>query len=112
MYVFGGYGNSGYLNDLWVYDPQTDAWQQLSSGATPRNGHTAVAIDGRMYVFGGYSDGRLNDLWEYVPQTDAWQQLTSGATTRNAHSAVAIGGLMYVFGGYAGNRVNDLWDIS
>jgi N-acetylneuraminic acid mutarotase len=62
MYVFGGY-NGGNLNDLWVYDPQTDSWSQLASGATVRYGHTAVTIGGKMYVFGGSGGGRLNDLW-------------------------------------------------
>lgn len=86
-------------------------YTELSGGATARYYHSAVALDGNMYVFGGYSSSRLNDLWEYTPQTDSWQQLTSGATVRNGHSATALGGKMYIFGGYGttGYR-NDLWE--
>jgi N-acetylneuraminic acid mutarotase len=39
MYVFGGYDGTSFLNDLFVYDPASDGWTNLStptSGSPPR----------------------------------------------------------------------------
>jgi N-acetylneuraminic acid mutarotase len=111
MYIFGGWNAGSRYNDLWRYDPPTDAWQQLTSGATVRSNPIAVPIDGKMYIFGGRGvSDYLNDLWCYDPSTDDWQQLTSGATARTYHTAVAIDGKMYIFGGQGNSgSLNDLW---
>jgi len=87
-------------------------YTELSGGPSARRYHSAVAINGLMYVFGGYGGSNLNDLWVYDPQTDGWTQLTTGATARYIHSAVAIDGRMYVFGGNGGGYLNDLWLVS
>ena len=47
MLVFGGYYNNTALNDLWAYQPSTNAWVQLASLSTTdpraaRYNHTAV----------------------------------------------------------------------
>ena len=53
---------TGALDDLWLFDRQGNAWQQISpSGSAPaaRQNHAAAwsdAADG-MYVFGGFEDG-------------------------------------------------------
>jgi hypothetical protein len=100
----------GRVFDLTIEAPLlSGVYTQLSSGPTARNGHSAVTIDGQMYIFGGNDSGGLNDLWRYDPSTDIWSQLTSGATGRYGHSAVAIQDLMYLFGGYGGSYLNDLW---
>src|SRR5205807_773388 len=62
MLVFGGFGVSSLLNDLWAYRPATNAWVLLSpSGAPPsaRQGHTAVwdTANAQMLVFGGIDSG-------------------------------------------------------
>ena len=114
MYIFGGVGDQGFLDDLWEYDPAANAWQQLSSFITPRINHSAIALYSKMYVFGGQdTNGRLNDLWEYAPENNQWTQLNSGSTIRIGHSAVAIDGRMYIFGGRDDdlNYINDLWVI-
>jgi N-acetylneuraminic acid mutarotase len=120
LYVFGGYGVNGSVNDLHVYDPATGEWNDLSrptSGNPPsvRSFHSAVEVGGKMYVFGGYGVGYLNDLHVYDPATREWTDLstpTSGTapSARYAHSAVELGGKMYVLGGYAhgGSYLNDL----
>jgi N-acetylneuraminic acid mutarotase len=115
MYIFGGIDSSdNRLNDLWSYDPATDTWAQLTSGATARTRPTAVPIDGKMYICGGNdaSNNRLNDLWSYDPATDTWAQLTSGTFLgRTYHTAVPIDGKMYIFGGWSiyNTDLKDLW---
>lgn len=61
IYLYGGftYINSvnRYLEELWVYDPVTDTWQQLISGGGLRANHLQQVINGEIYAFGGvYGD--------------------------------------------------------
>ncbi len=45
----------GGITDLHVrYDLQTDLWQALPPLPTPRAGASAVALDGKIYVLGGF----------------------------------------------------------
>lgn len=73
MYIFGGSDGGSNLNDLHVYDPAGGGtWTDLSTraGGTPpsaRLTHSAVPIEGKMYVFGGdQSGGLINELYEYT----------------------------------------------
>ena len=79
-------------------------YTQLNGGATLRYDHTAVAIGGKMYVYGGYhyqgGPAYLSDLWVYDPAQNAWAQLANGPYGRYGHCAAALNGKMYVFGGY------------
>ena len=64
---FGGWGGRDCLNDTWSFDISTRKWTELQctgSIPSPRGRHTAVLVDGVMYVFGGYA-GKiyLDDLY-------------------------------------------------
>ena len=67
-------------------------------------GHAAAAMDGKVYVTGGYSQ---NSVCVYDPQADAWTQLASMSTARWEHASAAVGGKLYVFGGHStGGRLS------
>lgn len=104
FWLFGGeglpaVGTSGWLNDLWKYDPLTNEWtwmkgtnvvnqnglygtQGVSSPTNNPGGRefavTWVDASGNLWMFGG--DGyaatgpldKLNDLWKYNPATNEW----------------------------------------
>jgi len=56
MWIWGGYGDSGSLDDLHVLDLQSMAWQNpITSGTkpTPRRGHKAILIENDLMIFGG-----------------------------------------------------------
>lgn len=60
MVIFGGELANGYLaNDVWMYRPLQDDWQQLgfsnSHGAPKLANHAAAVVDSYLYVFGGGS---------------------------------------------------------
>lgn len=121
MYIFGGYDGNSYMNDVWEYDPASGegAWtKKVPTGTYPavRYRHTAVSINSKMYVFGGYNSasGALSDLWEYDPSsgTDGhWSLRAPGGEQpqrRYNHSAaVDSKGKMYVFGGFDGTVALD-----
>ena len=50
-YVGLGSSNAGYHNDLWEYDPTTNAWSPLANMPAPgRQAAIAFAINGKIYV--------------------------------------------------------------
>ena len=115
LWLFGGYGFdtdgtfSGRLNDLWVWDPDTEQWTWMG-GSDTRNqsgsygtqgvahagnipggrsgSHAVMDLDDRLWLFGGFgldangSTGRLNDLWMWNPDTEEWTWL-SGSDQRD-----------------------------
>lgn len=105
FWIFGGNGyassaiQSGFLNDLWKYDPLSRQWTWFSGSnqlnqagnygaigiASPLNtpsarqqANTLVDNAGRFWLYGGLgydssgAFGYLNDLWQYDPTTQQW----------------------------------------
>ncbi len=115
FYMFGGeVPNSKKLlfNDLRKYDPERNHWLQdppANNPPSPRSYHSAVAYNGKMYVYGGYTNsGISNELWEYDPSSRMWsQKAITGASIpeRFQHSAVLSGNYMYIVGGNNGQNI-------
>ncbi len=107
LWLFGGGGAQGDLNDLWQYAPGSGEWTWISGAATANasgsyvtQGSTAPGnapgaresatswIDraGNLWLFGGLgydsvgTRGSLNDLWEYDAGAKQWIWV-SGADT-------------------------------
>jgi N-acetylneuraminic acid mutarotase len=104
MIVWGGSGNSSYLNTGGRYDPATDSWLATSTANAPiaRSGHTAVWTGSEMIVWGGISNSSyLNTGGKYNPGTDSWTTTSTGnaPTGRYNHTAVWTGSKMIVWGG-------------
>ena len=56
MYVFGGQGRYGAMNDLWVFDFVRATWSPLDAiGEAPRErfGHCACVSENVLFIFGG-----------------------------------------------------------
>lgn len=67
MYLFGGLGRGGALNDVWSFDGATWTKRQVSGTPPRRRGalEGAVVSGPSMLVFGGSTGpGDLADLWE------------------------------------------------
>lgn len=109
MLVFGGQGTpegcEGLcpLGDGASYDPDTKTWAPLAPPPiSPRHGHSAVFLQGRMVVWGGAEAGgtALGDGAVYDPGTDTWAPLAMPPLApRLGHRAVATTDQMLVWGG-------------
>lgn len=107
LYLFGGKGAGGaLLNDVHELDTNRVSWRTLqTTGERPpgRDGHTATAVEDRMYVFGGASSqGKLNDVRVLDLHTLRWSRPRSVGGPpgpRWGHSATLISQQIYVFGG-------------
>jgi hypothetical protein len=102
LWLFGGFGCSGSLNDLWEFSPTTKMWTWVNgsstAGASGVYGALGVAsasnvpgarassvswIDssGNLWLFGG--GNQFNDLWEFNPAAKTWTWM-SGSNAGNA----------------------------
>lgn len=67
-----------------------------------RRNHAAVALGGKIYVFGGMPPAsRLPTRAAecYDPETDRWEELEPLPMPLHLHAAAALGGNIYLFGG-------------
>ncbi|MCP6146147.1 hypothetical protein NL427_27110, partial [Klebsiella pneumoniae] len=73
-YIGTGYNGSAYFNDLWQYNPDTDAW--TARAAVPggvRSGATGFTIGTKGYFgFGTNGSSQLGDFHEYNPEFNSW----------------------------------------
>ena len=98
-YSFGGTNGLQWFNDVWSYDPRTNAWAQMDCvGFIPqaREGHAATLINDVMYVFGGRTDEGidLGDLVAFRIPTRRWylfQNMGPAPSPRSGHSMTAFG---------------------
>ena len=91
IYVTGGHTQNGSVNSVYVYDPQADAWTQLTSMDTARRSHASAAVGGKLYVFGGRdASGPLSTAEVYDPASDSWAQVTSLTSARHSLGMVAL----------------------
>ncbi len=120
-YVVGGI-EWELLDDGWlavplarvdVYDPQTDSWELKANLPEPVGGHGICALDGKLYVTGGFSGSESSiqlykSVYMYDPATDIWIQKADMNAERNAPVTLAYKGKIYVFGGDKEEGSNNL----
>ncbi|KAF8820743.1 putative Tip elongation aberrant protein 1 [Cardiosporidium cionae] len=142
FYLFGGVYASQpqqwiLLNDLWCLPLAEKRWHRLhpysgsdlsspSGGATEgsgepppgRAGHTAVAYEKSIYIFGGTTTAReLDDLYEYNTSMHTWNRINAAGAVpapRYGHSADVIDDRMILFGGFGDCHtfLNDIHELS
>ncbi|XP_070571982.1 leucine-zipper-like transcriptional regulator 1 [Ptychodera flava] len=120
MFVFSGQSGAKITNNLYQFYFKEKRWRKIPTehilrGAPPppqrRYGHTMVAFDRHLYVFGGAADNTLpnelhcfdldSETWEVViPSTDS--EIPSG---RLFHAAAVIGDALFIFGGTVDNNI-------
>lgn len=102
-------------NDLWVFDPSTNTWTELSPcPCLPRLHPAFVTHKGNIYVGLGSAAGvgNLDDWWAYNIATDTWTQKTFFPShTRHHPYQFAIGDHVYTgFGhGSVEPKIYDTW---
>merc|ERR1719265_969012 len=121
LYIFGGYGGSGRLEDIFRFDFTSRCWSKVEAqGTIPagRENNGAVVHGNKMYLFGGYSGFTwLNDFHSFNFDTYIWSPVPSGhkgsvPSTRFGYVSSVHGDFMYVFGGYDGSAwLSDMFDF-
>ncbi|TVU10944.1 hypothetical protein EJB05_44500 [Eragrostis curvula] len=111
VYVFGGCGDAGRLNDLWAYDVAGGGggrWEQLPSpgeACRPRGGPGLAVAGGKVWVVYGFGgDKELDDVHCYDSATGMWSVVETGGggdkpSPRSVFCAAGVGRHVVVFGG-------------
>jgi N-acetylneuraminic acid mutarotase len=105
IYVIGGYMGSELAptatNQVWAYNPQTDAWNQnITAMPTPRAGAQANTVDGKIYVIGGRNAAGFTNVNEaYDPTTNTWTAKTAILVPVSHYASTVVDGKIYVIGG-------------
>jgi N-acetylneuraminic acid mutarotase len=79
----------------------TSPWKKGAPFPEPDEELYGVAVNGKMYVIGGWGDGKARGVnYEYDPATDRWTK--KAPMPRPAHHAAltAVNGKIYAFGGF------------
>lgn len=104
MYVYGGIGETGPLNDLWVYNINTNNWTEIFyTGVQPpaRYGHaTTTTGNGTKLILGGKDvDGnKLNDFYKINPDNSCTQLANAPRYYYNHAVTLIDDDLLLVFG--------------
>jgi N-acetylneuraminic acid mutarotase len=86
-------------------------WRTHAPVPTPRTEVAAAALDGKIYVIGGFDDGGTVATVEiYDPVTDSWSDGPQLPIAVNHAMAASGGGDLYLFGGYRGPGLNNATD--
>ena len=120
-YVATGLDSNSFKRSMWMYNPATDLWTQMTSlgNATgqgmERNVAMSFAIGNKAYVVGGQgANPYFNDTWEWDAVTDTWSQkqaFTGGG--RRAGVGFSINGKGYVGLGQSSTGLrNDMWEYN
>ena len=116
IYVIGGATTDGFAAANEVYDPLTDTWETKTP--LPKGGRaelSASAINGKIYVVGGYFFSGYyvssNALEVYDPETDTWTTTTPMPNAVYSCSSAVIDNKMYVIENSFGNKFGSLNQI-
>jgi len=114
LWVIGGQGTSGRLNDVWSSADGVSWTQALAH--TPwsaRNSHTLTAFNGKLWVMGGSgTGGYLNDIWS-SPDGINWTQETVSApwSPRAGFKVVEYNNKLWLMGGVGSSGgLQDVWN--
>ncbi|XP_077191273.1 leucine-zipper-like transcriptional regulator 1 [Paroedura picta] len=120
MFVFSGQSGAKITNNLFQFEFKEKIWtriptEHLLRGSPPppqrRYGHTMVAFDRHLYVFGGAADNTLpNELHCYDVDSQTWEVIHPSPDSelpigRLFHAAAVICDAMYIFGGTVDNNI-------
>jgi N-acetylneuraminic acid mutarotase len=113
IYVPGGFDAMDQaIAAVEVYDPQADAWSEVSPLPGPLFAYAIAAVEGKLYLFGGWDGTRyLDAVFIYDPATDTWTTGTPMGEARGFRAAAVAAGRVYVVGGYDGQNESLLCEV-
>ncbi|CAM8891086.1 unnamed protein product [Rhodiola kirilowii] len=105
VYVFGGCGVGGRLNDLAAFDTVARKWVEFPSageGCKGRGGPGLVVAAQKLWVVYGFAGQEMDDIHCFDPARSQWAQVeTKGEkpTARSVFSSAVIGKYIFIYGG-------------
>jgi N-acetylneuraminic acid mutarotase len=97
-----------------VYDPVANTWTLLAPMKTAVTFAASVALNGKLYVFGGtHGTANVTTVQVYDPYANKWSNTTALPAALSGASGVVVDGLAFVeAGGASGGTTNQYLVIS
>jgi N-acetylneuraminic acid mutarotase len=125
-YIVAGYNSLGNVNEVSIYDPESDNWTLSPRRTTNvsddsydddyssivRSNGAAFVINNKAYLCTGDNSGSLmSSVWEYDPIPDQWTQKHDfEGFARSGAVGFTVGGKGYLCtGGSSGKAFDDNW---
>ena len=123
LYLFGGCGAEGRLNDLYSYDSVSNTWKSYPTHQPirGRGGPGLVATDTTIFVVSGFAGEETNDMYRFDLKNESWMTLNPDPvfSPRSVFGIGCLGDFLVVFGGEvkpselghagAGGFTNETW---
>jgi N-acetylneuraminic acid mutarotase len=79
LYVFGGCGKNGRLNDLYEYDVLKNSWAKLITDdrIIACGGASLVYRDDHLYLIGGFCGNELDTCFKYSIKNKTWSTIAN-----------------------------------
>jgi N-acetylneuraminic acid mutarotase len=111
--VTGIFQPGAYLNDWWMYDPETDKWVEKSGyPGIGRISNFSFVYKGLIYTGSGF-DGMsfTSEFFSYNPANNSWRKLNNLPSEARSGPVACTDGSRIFFGtGYDVFDVNDWWE--
>lgn len=117
-YDWSGHGRGILSAVTEVYDPSTDTWENRTSMPTERQRPKANAVNGKIYVMGGFqyqdlpppsTTIGLNVNEAYDPETDTWTTKTPIPELTSNPASATLDNKIYLIGGFQSD-LNQIYD--
>ncbi|MCY7550025.1 DUF1668 domain-containing protein, partial [Bacillus safensis] len=86
-----------FTQSIQMVHAAKDEWNQLADLPTARVGAVANAVDGKIYVIGGFNADK--ETLEYDPSINKWTKKNNIPTGRGGAASVVVGSKIYVLAG-------------
>lgn len=112
IFIFGGMGEKGKLDDAYIYDPNENKFTRIQTEVTPspRANHSAYVYEGKVYMFGGnggraYENSVFKDLWIFDYDKLMWEEVKYGyhpnlPEFRSGQTMFFHNKCLYLYGGW------------
>ena len=113
IFIFGGMGEKGKLEDCYRFDyseAKFTKYEITGASPAPRANHSACCYEGKVYIFGGnggrgYENSIFKDLWVFDPEDNEWQLVPfkenpTYPELRTCHSMFTYNKCIYIYGGW------------
>lgn len=74
---------------------------------TVRQEHGAAALDGEVYVLGGFTPQASSSVQAYDPEADTWRDVADFPAAFHHPNVAVVGGMIYVTGFHLGSSLRD-----
>jgi hypothetical protein len=111
LYIHGGYGDNGTLNDLWKFNLVDKTWVRLTDGPQLK-GHRGFIYNNELYFICGEENGIfLDTIYKYNITNDVWELYDRIGLYRTEISIGIINDKVYIYGGRDDSGyLSEIWE--